>query len=675
MKNLITVTLLSTTAIIQAQDVKFGKFSAEEISKKESKISPDATAEILFSSVRHTIDWNNNGDLENKTVVHTRIKIFDKDNVDPDILSVEIPLGKSTTTSDIEKLFSLKASTFNPENGQIKEIKLNKNDIFKKNIHKGLDQQTFTFPDVKNGSILEYTYEIISPFINTVDTWYFQREIPVVKSELLIETHEFLKYQADFRGQYPINPKIGSRKINGTYVSGGFKESSAMNSMNSGSTPSRLQQNSYTYILDTKTYTAENLAPLKKEEYVLNPRNLLSSIQFELASYVPSNGIPKHFTTSWEEIGKSLVDSENFGRELNGNGFLNDKVKELITDKTNTEDKMAAIFNFVKNNYKWNKYRGIYTDRGIRKTFNEKVGNVADINLMLVSMLEKAGINANPVVLSTVQNGIINYTFPSRSKLDYVIAEANINGVQYLMDATELYSQINLLPMRTLNHRGFSISKTDVREINLVNAVMSNTKEQIVATLTSEGKLSGTYSNYTDNYFYINNKHELIDDPKAYEKDFIKDYTFEIENFRALDNNEGTIRNSFKFSNVQTDVIGNKIIINPLLFTATKEHQLNQETRNYNIEFGSPMTMNKLVKIKIPEGYKVESLPKDFNETIVNNAAGYAYKFEEKDGNIIINAVRVFPYSVLPYDYYPHFKNFMTKVVEAETQQIVLVKS
>lgn len=648
MKNLITVTLLSTAAIINAQDIKYGKFSTEEISKQESKITSDAPAEVLYSKVKYIVDWNNNNILEKKTVVHQRIKIYDKDKSDNDILSVEIPLGKSDTGSDVEKLFSLKASTFNLVDGKMVEVKVNKNEIFKKNIHKNLDTHTFTFPDVKNGSILEYSYEIVSPFINNVGTWYFQGKVPVVKSELILETSDLLKYSEDSRGQYKLRSSTSSRQ--------------------------ELQGNNF-YTINQKFITAENLPGYEAEEYVLNPRNLLSSTRFELASYIPRYGISQNFTTTWEKIGSDLYDNEFFGRQLNGNGFLDDKVKELTAGKNTPEEKMLAIFKFVQQNIQWNEYNGIYTDKGIRKAFNEKEGNVADINLMLVSMLQKAGIEVNPVVLSTVQNGMINYVFPSKSKLNYVIAEAKINNTQYLMDATDLYSQINLLPIRALNHRGFSIQKNGVKEIDLINTIMSNNKEQIVASVTPDGKVSGTYNNYTDNYFYISNKHQIVNDPQAYEKEFINEYTFDIEHFKALDNNEGTIRNSFKFSNVQADVIGNKIIINPLLFTATKEHQLHQETRNYNIEFGSPMTIHKLIKIKIPEGYKVEALPKEYQEKMINDAAGYVYKFEEKDGHIVMNAVRVFPYSILPFDYYPHFKKFMTTVVEAETQQIVLVKS
>ncbi|MBS7333109.1 MAG: DUF3857 domain-containing protein [Weeksellaceae bacterium] len=671
MKQYITIGIASLAAIsTQAQDIKFGKFTTEEITKTKSTITPTAPAEVLYSSAKHKIDWDQStGDLMKTSIITYRIKIFDKDKTPDHLLTLEIPLGKGNSKSDFEKIQSLKASTFTPEGNGMKEYKVEKKDIFTKNVHNFLDLQTLTFPNVQNGSIIEYTYEVKSPFYYNTDTWYFQESVPVVKSNLVLETNEVLNYSDDFRGQYILKPTTSSKRETANYKTQGSR---GISNTTDNFVASSI--GTFEYVLNTKSYSAENLPGYEKEAYVLNPRNLLSSVRFELASYMPKNGTPQYFSTTWEKIGRDLMDSESFGRQLNGNSFLDDKVKEIIAGKTDELEKTTAIFDFVKTNYKWNNYSGKSTDSGIRKTYNEKTGNAADINLMLVSMLEKAGLKANPVVLSTVQNGMLNYVFPSMTKLNYVIAAVNINGNEVLMDATDPNSKVNLLPLRALNHRGILISKTGVKEVNLVNTIMSTDKTQIVATLTADGKLNGTYNNYHDNYFYINDKSEIQEDPKAFEKDFIEEYTFDIENFKSVDNNENLIRHSFKFSNVQTDIIGNKIILNPLIFTALENHNLNYENRNYNIEFGTPMTISKIVKIKIPEGYKVESLPKEYQEKIINDAAGYAYKFEEKDGFIQITSARVLPYSILPSDYYKPFKEFMNKVVEAETQQIVLVK-
>ena len=79
-------------------------------------------------------------------------------------------------------------------------------------------------------------------------------------------------------------------------------------------------------------------------------------------------------------------------------------------------------------------------------------------------------------------------------------------------------------------------------------------------------------------------------------------------------------------------------------------------------------------KIKIPEGYKVESMPKEKNFTMPDQAAGYAYNVIERDGFIIAQAQKVTPYSVLPANYYKPLKEFLENIISTEGQQVVLVK-
>ncbi|MGV0755829.1 transglutaminase domain-containing protein [Empedobacter brevis] len=666
MKTLFTIVASVATISGFAQEVKFGKISKKDFEKTTSTIQADAPAEVLYADGNYKITFNTSqGGIEQTKKVFYRIIVFDKDKTPDDVLKVEIPLYKSSG-SDQDKLLSLKAITYNLDGGKITEQKVEKKDIFLDKVHRFMDKQTFTFPNVKNGSILEYSYEIISPFYGQTDTWYFQQSVPVVASNFTLQNQEYFNYQQDLRGGFA--PKItnNSKKETGTYKQGGFNINEFHHK--------QLSQGSYELTINEKKYSLSDLPSYSREAYVLNPRNMLASIQFELASYQAPGRTIENFSTTWERIGKDLMDHENFGRQLNGNGFLDETVNSTITGKTTNIQKTQAIFDYVKTAVTWNDYLGEYTDKGIRKTFNEKSGNSADINLMLTAMLRKAGIDANPIVLSTLQNGLINYSFPSRSKLNYVIVGAAVDGEFYLMDATDKNAQINLLPIRAINDRGFLVNDKGIKEIPLRNSIMTNNKISITADLIADGTLKGTFSNVRDNYFYMFDKSEIANDPKAFEKEYIEDYNFEISDFKTQDNQQNVIRHQFKFDDVKADVAGNKILFNPFLFVANTKHHLNLEQRNYNIEFGAPTTNTNTVKIKIPEGYKVESLPTEKQFTMPDQAGGYACKVIEKDGFIIAQAQKVIPYSTLPAQYYKPLKDFLTNIIHAESQQVILVK-
>jgi hypothetical protein len=667
MRTFFTIVLSTITTISFAQEVKFGKLSKQDFNKTESTIQKDAPAEVLYADGNYKISFSATGVEQTKKVFYRYI-VFDKDRTPDDVLTISIPIYKSSG-SDQDKVLTLKAVTYNLENGKIVEQKVERKDIFLEKAHRFLDKQTFTFPNVKNGSILEYTYEISSPFINQTDTWYFQQSIPVIKSNLTFESQEFFNYQQDLRGGFAPKMKKDLKSENITYISGSSRGVSSFGGAAYGSSINNDKLN-----INSLSYSLENLTSLSREAYVLNHRNMLASVQFELASYHSPGQPINNYSTTWDKIGKDLMEHSDFGKQLNGNAFLDETVKGITANKTTNLDKAQAIFDYVKTNITWNDYSGEYTDKGIRKAFNEKSGNVADINLMLISMLRKVGIETNPIILSTVSNGLINYAFPSRTKINYVIAGATIDGNFYLIDATDKNAQLNLLPIRDINDRGFMISDKGIKEVLLRNSVMTSDKKSITADLKADGSLTGIYSSIRDNYFYMSDKSEIANDPKAFEKEYIEDYNFEIADFKTQDNSKDLIRHQFKFSDVKVDVAGNKIIFSPFLFIANTKHSLNLEQRNYNIEFGAPITNTNTIKIKIPEGYKVESMPKEKNFTMPDQAAGYAYNVIERDGFIIAQAQKVTPYSVLPANYYKPLKEFLENIISTEGQQVVLVK-
>src|SRR5690606_34165552 len=131
--------------------------------------------------------------------------------------------------------------------------------------------------------------------------------------------------------------------------------------------------------------------------------------------------------------------------------FEND-VNNLVASVSNPMERASLIFNFVKSKVKWNGYVGISSKEGVRKAYKDQTGNVAEINLMLTAMLRHAGLNANPVLISTKQNGIP--LFPTLDGYNYVISGIETEQGVILLDASNKYSMPNILPSRVLNWEG-----------------------------------------------------------------------------------------------------------------------------------------------------------------------------------------------------------------------------
>ena len=647
MKTKFTLLFALILVISQAQDYRFGRVSKEELQKEKSLIEPDAAGEILYEKVKISIEFNElQGKLFVQKEVEGRIKVYDKDKINEDYLQLEVNLRAPSSNRD--KLISFRGSTYNLENGKSVETRVRNSDIFKERINKYWESEKFAFPNVQNGSVLEYKYEITSPFYREIDRWYFQKDIPVLYSEFYFSRPEFMIYAPDERGELRLNIKNNKYGIRDSRFSNHITE-----------------------------YSVENVKSLQREPFVFNPNNLKSSLRFELASIHIPGVMSENYTTTWAQIGKDLMHSDHFGGQLKGNNFLDQTVENLVNQSQSPFEKTQSIFDHVKDNYTWNRFYSVFTDTGIRSTFREKTGNAADINLMLVSMLQKAGLNAHPIVLSTVQNLIVNYSFPSMTSLDFVIASVEINNQIYLMDATEKYSGINMLPLRDLNHRGFRVLPDgNVQEIPLTNFAESTDKEVMMVNISPEGKISGRFNQTRDQYFAMTDKMRQSDDPKGFERNYLSDFSFEVSDFKIDENQErGILRYSFSFSDLDAvEVIGNKMIINPLFFRQIHSSSFNQDTRNYPLEFGSIISKSKSIRIQIPEGYKIESLPKDNQFMVQGNVAGYIYKIKEENGLIVLDTVYKIGHSILPAEYYGLMKDFENKQINTENQQIVLVK-
>ncbi len=648
MKTKISIISFILFISIQAQDYRFGKVSKEELTKEKSTIDPESSAEVLYEKIYVVLEFS---PIEKKLYVtkevEGRIKIFDKNNTDQGHLKQEVKLY--TPNSTREKISGFKGITYNLEGGKIVETKVKNADIFTEEVNKYWTVEKFAFANVKDGSVLEYKYTIQSPYRREISRWYFQQDIPVVYSELKFRRPEFMVYSPDERGE--IRGKI-----------------------NSTQTPAA----GYNFDNVTSTYVYENVKPLKREPFVFNPNNLKASVRFELMKFEYPGFITENYSMTWAQIGKDLNNLSELGGQLKGNGFLDETVQSITAGLNTPLEKTQAIFDFVKTNYTWNRYNSFAADNGVRKTFKDKTGNAADINLLLISMLQKAGIDADPVVLSTVNNLMINYTFPSVTSLNFLIAVAEINNQLYLMDATEKLSKINMLPLRDLNHRGFKISENgSVKEISLTNYSLSNIKEVIGAELSTDGTISGTYMETKDEYFAMSDNMDRKEDPARFEKNYLSDYKFDINNFKIDENVEkGIVRYSFKFQDVPAgEAIGNKLLINPLLFTQLTKNSFQYDKRNYPLEFGSIISQSKTVKIKIPEGYSVESFPEEKQFVVEGNIAGYLYKVDEKDGYIVLSTIYQVGHSILPASYYKPMKDFQNQQINSENQMVVLVKN
>src|SRR6188508_3511891 len=167
---LLSFSVVSLLINSQAQDkspVKFGKISAEDFKTSVYSVDSNAAGVIIADIGNSTITGNSKGWFSIEFRHFKRIHILKKSSYE--LADVQIPLY--TDGHNEEELQNLKAYTYNLENGKIVETKLEKSGVFQDKLSKNQLIKKFTFPGIKEGSIIEYEYTIHSDFIFNLQPW------------------------------------------------------------------------------------------------------------------------------------------------------------------------------------------------------------------------------------------------------------------------------------------------------------------------------------------------------------------------------------------------------------------------------------------------------------------------------------------------------------------------
>lgn len=666
MKKLLVSTflLLINGAFCQTKDL--GKVTLEELNEKQHKTDTSAVASVLFQKGKSYFVYSANEGFMTITEVETKIKIYKKEGYDWANKSI----AYYAPGEDNERVEFSKAVSYNLVDGKIVKTKLQKEGEFKEKVDKYYSRAKITMPAVKEGTIIEFVYRITSPYSSFPD-WNFQYSIPVNYSEFTTLIPEYFIFKNFTKGF--LNPIIEKTSTNKTVN----LSSSQLVRQGRAIVPQR-SDDSFSYREDITTYKLQDVPALNDESFVNNIDNYRASIQHELSGKQMPNSMYKSYANTWEDVAKKIYESEDFGDQLSKTNYFEKDIDAVINSATTNEEKIAAIFNFVKNRMNWNDYRGYNCEQGVKKAYETKTGNVADINLMLVSMLKYAGLDANPVLISTRDNGIA--LFPSRNSFNYVIASVNLEGKNIMLDATSKSTAVNVVPIRVLNWFGRIIRKDGTSDmLDLMPQEISKDAVILMATIQPDGKLTGQireqYFDYNA-YLFRSNYGDLTED--AYlEKLEGKMEGLEVLEYKVDNKTENgkPVVETYKFEHTGAfDVIGDKIYFSPLFFFAMKENPFKQEKREYPVDFVFPNQDKYAITVNIPSGYTVEYLPESIAMPFGDNQILFKLLTSKTDTQIQISLNLDYNSALISAEFYNDLKLYFAEIVKRETEKIILKK-
>ena len=626
----------------------FGEINQEELSMNIYEKDTTANAVVLYEHGNTTVE-NIDGDVFMKTTIYRKIKILTNDGKDHAIVKIYIYNDKEKTKEKVKKI---KAITYNLNESN---THLNKNNVFTKTINDNWKEVTFTFPNVKGGSVLEYQYDLESKFFFNFKGWTFQSDIPKIYSE----------YHASIPGNWNYNRHlIGNLRL---YKNEATVKKTCLKFKSGASAD-----------CEVLTYSIKDIPAFIEEEfYNTSSSNYISKIKFELAKITNTNGETTEYTTTWGKADKKIKYDESIGKQLNNKSYftkiLPPNILEIDDEMTKSED----IFKLIQNHYSLNTEKVyIFKDVDVKKAYKESFGSVSEINLSLINALQAAGIDAKIFLSSTRKNGFPTKIHPILTDFNYLTAYVTINNKKYILDASDKYLSFGMLPYKALNKYGRVIDFEKGSFWYDINPISINTnRKDCSLKMDDDGFLKGTINDVSKGY-YANFIRKKIGSDKL--ETYISNIETKNENVEIIDYTNNNLEDLTKpleevFEvNIQAlDIVGNKIYLNPFIDKYTK-NPFQLEQRNYPVDFGFKNNETFTSQIEIPNNYKIISAPKKISFKLPNKGGLFIANISSKNNIITVFSKIILSKTVYDPVEYKYLKKFFNQIINFQNSFIIL---
>ena len=524
-------------------------------------------------------------------------------------------------------------------------------------------------PNVSAGSIIEIKYKVVSPFLYAIPRHYFQKDVPVEFSQLKVDVPNYFTMAPIPTGVIPLNRK---------------------------------EEEKITFGADVTQYTfdASDIPGIEDDKYVLDINDYRASLKYELSKISYPGRTTKHFTKDWNSICKNLSKAKDFG------DAMKKKVKPaedlLNTISTLSEkEKLFKIVDFINSHVTWNGNTSRYGSTSYKKLFEANEGDVAEINLLLINLCRKAGLEAHPVLTKNRLHGIFNTNYPSLTEINYVFAQVEIDGEELFVDATSPYFEPGNLPLRALNIQGVVIKddKYQIIELTNTNLIYKRFAGKYNFNL-DENRMEGAGNYVVKNYAAVKARRKLKEenndeDQQEFLKEFNEDEesdeeggedeveddeteeedVYNYSGTEGLENKYGNIMSSFDaqlYSPLET--IGDEIYIDAFVSLIFDENPFLKEMRQYPAFFNSKHHINHVSILKIPEGYVLKSRPENITLKMINDKGSFSYKINEAQGSITVNALFKINDDIFMSEEYASLYEFFNQIILKQKEKIVFVK-
>jgi Domain of Unknown Function with PDB structure (DUF3857) len=558
---------------------------------------------------------------------------------------------------EYEKIEDLVAYTYNLNNdNNIITTKVSKESIYKKKINSSFSEMIIAFPEVKVGSVIEYSYTMFRGLSLRINNWDFQSRIPVRFSEYSVQMPSFLHFKA----KPFVTDNMETRE----------KESKKDLDYNPA--------NGNTGYAVNKFYTMRNIKGLNAEPYMGAEKDYRQRIEFLLSQMDSYNNEVIDLGTSWKLMVEGLNKSKYFGEQLEA--FMGKTLKLVDEWKAipDMKTRVKTIFKHVQQTMLSDNADGILSYDGVEAAYNNKTGSIADINLLLLNLLIKSGVKAVPVLFSTRDNGLVNTSYPDVNQFNTVMAYVPVDDKYWILDASDKTSSCALIPEQVVNSNGFLLQGQGGKWLEVLESkVKYKVFTAVKADINADGKMTGDATVNSSGYAKKDRSSLWTKNKEEFRQKFfsIPDMSANLDSIEVnnISDESLPLEQKAKF-NCTLNRSGEYTYFTVNIFSGIEKNPFIAEQRVSDVDFGYLQDYTIVGSFGIPEGYAFDALPENVSMAMPDKSIVFTRFMAANENQLNVRMTVEFKNSFYAVADYQDFKEFYKKLFLALNEQVVIKK-
>ena len=614
--------------------------SQEELKMTGEPKAPGAPAIILYrqvdrddSDVRTAHEYN-----------YVREKIFTEEG--RKFGDVEIPVVKGKWD-----IHNIKARTIRPDGTIVNfDGKIYEKEIVKARGLKYL-AKTFTLSDVQPGSIIEYHYMIsFAEYLVFDSNWVLSDELFSKKSRFTLKPYSEWALQWSWPNGLPegAKPPVNENKV------------------------------VHMEAQDIPAFQVEDDMPPE------------AAMKYRVDFVYSEDGFEKELDKFWKRQGRKMNDAaEGF---LNKRKAMEQAVAEIVSPGDSSDVKLQKIYARVQKTRNTS-YEIEKSEQEQKRAKEKEINNVEDvwkrgyaggneITLLFVGLARAAGFDASPVRVATRDDHFFKPNIMRSRDLNTYVALVKLNGKDSYFDPGSAFTPFGLLPWAETDTAGLKLDKDGGTWLttSLPESSASQILRKADLTLTSDGSLEGKLTVTFTGLEALWRRVQECNEDEAHRKKLLEDYVKEIIPVGI----EVELTNKPEWASSAPSLVaefslkvpgwisgaGKRALCPVGLFSGPEKHMFEHSVRVHPLYFHYLYEKTDDVRIELPLGWQVGSLPQAQNNDA--RVIAYSLKVENDKGSLHLERHLKSSLTFLEPKYYGALRNFYQTVRSGDDEQIVL---